>query len=72
MDIHLKDYSFGNLRIELTVQNNDGCKMILTAKTSNNEILWKTYMTDEFGKAKVYPSLNEALEDADMRMKSLA
>jgi hypothetical protein len=72
MDIHLKDYTFDKMRIELTVQNTEGCKMILTAKTFTNEILWKTYMTDEFGKAKVYPSLDEALQDADIRMKSLA
>ena len=72
MDIHLKEYKVGNIRIELTVQGKDGCKMVLTAKDRNNEILWKTYVTDDFGRTKIYPSVEEALEDADARMKSLS
>jgi hypothetical protein len=72
MDIQLKDYKFGKLRIESTVQQNDGCKMILTAKSSDNSILWKTFLTDEFGNTKIYCSVDDALQDVESRMKALA
>lgn len=72
MEIHLKEYKVGNIRIELAVQEKDGCKMVLTAKDSNNEILWRTFVTDGVGKAKIYSSVREALEDADARMKLLS
>lgn len=72
MDLHLKEYKVGNIRIELTVLEKDGCKMVLTAKDKNNEILWKTYVTDDFGRTKIYTSVEDALEDADARMKSLS
>ena len=72
MDTHLKDYKLGDLRIELTAQEADGCQMLLTAKSRNNKVLWRTYITNEYGLPKTFQSIAEALADVDSRMKALA
>jgi hypothetical protein len=68
----LKDYKFGNVRIELTVERRNGCQMLLTARSRDNHVLWRTYLTDEYGHTKTYQSVSEALQDVDTRMKALA
>jgi hypothetical protein len=71
MHTHIKDYKVGHLRIELTAQEADGCQLMLTARSVHNKILWRTYLANEYGVPKTYTSVQEAVEDADIRMKAL-
>ena len=69
MDIFLREIQLDKIRIELSVQEKDGCTVILTAKDSENSILWKSAVTDENGKIIVYPTVEDAFIDAETRLK---
>lgn len=69
MDIFLKEVRVGQISIELSIQETEGCTVIFTVKNVNNEILWKTHLLGEDGKPKVYRSVDEAFLDAQFRLK---
>ena len=69
MDIFLREIQLGKIRIELSVQEKDGCTVIFTAKDSDDAILWKSAVTDENGKIIVYPTVEDAFNDAENRLK---
>ena len=69
MDIFLKEFQVGQIRIELSVQEEGECKVMFTAKDADNEILWKTPIMDSEGNVKVYPTVEEAFADAQKRLK---
>jgi hypothetical protein len=53
-----------NLIIQVSIQEDTGCRVTITAKDDENRRIWKTAVMDTDGGVKVYENTQMALEDA--------
>ena len=72
MEIFSKEIQLGIIKIELSVQENEDCTVVLTAKDQLDEILWRTPLKDHEGNIKTYPTVSEAFLDAESKLKTYA
>jgi hypothetical protein len=71
MEYFVEEYHVGNLIIQLSIQEQKGCRVIFTAKDVDNRRVWKTPVMDNNGKVKVYPNQQEAILDAKKKLSKL-
>jgi hypothetical protein len=71
MEYFVEELRFGNLRIELSIQEGQGCRVIFTAKDKDNRRIWKTPIMDLNGKVKVYENQQDAIIDARKKLALL-
>ncbi len=70
-EIRLKEVSLGEVRIELSIHENDGWTVWLTARDAQDRRIWKTPLTDEEGRTKIYSSARDAILDAQAQVSSI-
>lgn len=61
----LREVDLGSLKIGISIVENGGYKVYLTAKDIDDRRLWRTALTDADGKIKVYMSVSEAVREAE-------
>jgi hypothetical protein len=71
-EVFSKEVLIGNLTIEFSVIEKDGCRVTFTAKDDEHRRIWRTELTDEDGSVKIYPSVQEAINDANRKLKSIS
>jgi bacterioferritin (cytochrome b1) len=71
-EVFSKEVLIGNLTIEYSVIEKDGCRVTFTAKDEEHRRIWRTELTDEDGHVKVYSSVQEAINDANRKLKSIS
>jgi hypothetical protein len=64
-EIFLKEVDLGLLRVEITIIEKTGYRVILTATDSDNRRIWKTALTHENGHPKIYACVSDAISDAE-------
>ena len=64
-EILLREVNLGQVRIELSVHQKDGWSVWLTARDQENRRIWRTPLTDDEGRVKIYENVHEAVLDAD-------
>ena len=69
MEIFSKDIQMGVIKIELTVQESEGCTVIFTAKDDMDGVIWRVPLKDSDGKIKVYPTAADAFLDAERKLR---
>lgn len=70
-EIKLKEVTLGEVRIELSIHEQNGWSVWLTARDLQGRRIWKTPLTDEEGRTKVYATSHEAIMDAQTQMNSI-
>ncbi len=70
-EIKLREVSLGEVRIELSIHEGDGWSVWLTARDPEGRRIWKTPLTDEEGRTKVYATAQEAVMDAQSQIASI-
>ena len=55
----------GNLKIEVSIVENSGYRVYLTATDGEDRRLWRTALTDADGSVKVYTSIADAIKEAE-------
>lgn len=69
MEVFSKEIQIGNLRIELSVEEERGCsKVIFTARDEEDRRVWRTPLMDLNGDIKLYRSQEEAIIDAERKL----
>jgi hypothetical protein len=68
MEYFIEELRFGNLRIELSIQKGQGCRVIFTARDDENRRIWKTPVMDENGEVKVYEDEESAIVEAKKKL----
>lgn len=69
MEVFSKEIRVGNLRIELSVEEEHGCsKVIFTARDEEDRRVWRTPLMDLNGDIKLYRSQEEAIIDAERKL----
>jgi hypothetical protein len=71
-EVFSKEVLIGNLTIEFSVIEKDGCRVTFTAKDDEHRRIWRTELTDEDGSVKIYSSVQEAINDANRKLKSIS
>jgi hypothetical protein len=71
-EVFSKEVLIGNLTIEYSVIDKEGCRVTFTAKDEEHRRIWRTELTDEDGNVKVYPSMQDAINDANRKLKAIA
>lgn len=71
-EVFSKEVQIGQLTIEYSVIDKDGCRVTFTAKDDEHRRIWRTELTDSDGNAKVYPNVQEAIKDANRKLKSIS
>ena len=61
----LREVDLGSLKIEISIVENGGYKVYLTAKDLDDRRLWRTALTDANGNVRVYASVSEAIAEAE-------
>ena len=69
MEIFSREIQLSVIKIELSVQKREGCRVIFTAKDKTNGIIWKTPLKDSQGNTKIYPTVADAFQDAEAKLK---
>jgi hypothetical protein len=64
MELFAEEYWVGNLKMDVSVQEGQGCRVIITARDDKNRRIWRTPLTDENGEIKIYSSHEEAILEA--------
>ena len=54
--------------MEVSIQEGQGCRVIVTARDDRNRRLWRTPLMDENGEIKIYPSQEEAIVEARKKL----
>jgi hypothetical protein len=60
-----KEVELGNIRIEISIVENAGFKVFLTAKDANHNRLWRTTLTDVDGHVTIFRSISDAVKGAE-------
>lgn len=68
MEYFVEELRLGNLRIELSIQEGKGCRVIFTAKDEDNRRIWKTPVMDDNGEIMVYQNQHDAIIDAKRKL----
>jgi hypothetical protein len=70
MEYFVEELRVGNLRIELSIQQGQGCRcrVVFTAKDEDNRRIWRTPVMDENGEVKIYENQDEAISDARKKL----
>jgi hypothetical protein len=71
-EVFSKEVQIGQLTIEYAVIDKDGCRVTFTAKDDEHRRIWRTELTDSDGNPKVYPNVQEAINDANRKLKSIS
>ena len=71
-EVFSKEVLIGNLTIEYSVIDKDGCRVTFTAKDDEHRRIWRTELTDEDGNVKVYSSVQDAINDANRKLKNIS
>ena len=71
-EVFSKEVQIGQLTIEYSVIDKDGCRVTFTAKDDEHRRIWRTELTDSDGNAKVYSNVQEAVSDANRKLKSIS
>jgi hypothetical protein len=64
MEVFSKEIQLGKLRIELSVEEKEGCRVIFTARDEEDRRVWRTPIMDYNGEVKIYDNQEEAIMDA--------
>jgi len=72
MEYFVEQLKFGNLTIELSIEEGRGCRVIFTAKDQENRRIWKTPIMDLNGEIKVYDNQEDAIQDAKKKLGAVA
>ncbi len=70
-EVFAKEVRIGDLKIELSIVEKDGCRVTLTAKDIENRRIWRTELTDEEGHVNVYRNRQEAISEANKKLRSM-
>jgi hypothetical protein len=70
MEVFSKEFSIGNLKIELSVEQTHGCRVIFTARDKDDRRVWRTPLMDVNGEAKVYESCEDAVLDGQRKLQT--
>ena len=68
MEYFVEQIKFGNLTIELSVEQGQGCRVIFTDRDEENRRVWKTPVMDLNGEVKVYDNQEDAIHDAKKKL----
>jgi hypothetical protein len=68
-EVFSKEVQIGNLTIEYCVIEKDGCRVTFTAKDVENRRIWRTELTDHDGNARIYSSAQEAILEANQKLR---
>lgn len=71
-EVFSKEVLIGDLTIEYSVIEKEGCRVTFTAKDDEHRRIWRTELTDEDGNVKIYPTVQEAINDANRKIKSIS
>ncbi|HEY0653873.1 MAG TPA: hypothetical protein VGD65_12130 [Chryseosolibacter sp.] len=71
-EVFSKEVQIGELTIEYSVIEKDGCRVTFTAKDDEHRRIWRTELTDANGNAKIYSSVQEAINDANRKLKNIS
>jgi hypothetical protein len=71
-EVFSKEVLIGNLTIEYSIIDKDGCRVTFTAKDDEHRRIWRTELTDQDGNVKVYPTVQDAILDANRKLKSIS
>jgi hypothetical protein len=66
------EVGLGSLKIEISIVENGGYKVYLTAKDLDDRRLWRTALTDADGNVKVYRSVSAAIKEAQNTLENSA
>ena len=66
----LREVDLGSLKIEISIVENWGYKVYLTAKDLDDRRLWRTALTDADGNVKEYTSVSEAIIEAESTIEN--
>jgi hypothetical protein len=70
MEVFSKEFPIGNLKIELSVEQTHGCRVIFTAKDKDDRRVWRTPLMDANGEAKVYKNCEDAVLDGQRKLQT--
>ena len=71
-EVFSKEVQIGQLTIEYSIVDKDGCRVTFTAKDDEHRRIWRTELTDADGNAKVYANAQEAINEANRKIKNIA
>lgn len=71
-EVFSKEVQIGELTIEYSVIEKDGCRVTFTAKDDEHRRIWRTELTDSNGNAKIYPNVQEAINDANRKLRNIS
>jgi hypothetical protein len=71
-EVFSKEVQIGELTIEYSVIEKDGCRVTFTAKDDEHRRIWRTELTDSNGNAKIYPNAQEAINDANRKLRNIS
>jgi hypothetical protein len=71
-EVFSKEVQIGQLTIEYSIVDKDGCRVTFTAKDDEHRRIWRTELTDADGNAKVYANAQEAINEANKKIKNIA
>jgi hypothetical protein len=70
MEIFFEEIKIGDVLIQVSIQEGQGCRMMITAKDQDNRRILKTPVMEN-GEIKVYETPELAIEDARKRFGSM-
>jgi hypothetical protein len=70
MEVFFKEFTIGNLKIELSVEQTHGCRVIFTAKDQDERRIWRTPVMDDNGEEKIYETCEEAILDGQRKLQT--
>jgi hypothetical protein len=71
-EVFSKEVQIGQLTIEYAVIDKDGCRVTFTAKDDEHRRIWRTELTDAEGNPKVYQSPQEAINEANKKLRNIS
>ena len=71
-EVFSKEVQIGQLTIEYSIVDKDGCRVTFTAKDEEHRRIGRTELTDADGNAKVYANAQEAINEANRKIKNIA
>jgi hypothetical protein len=70
-EVFSKAVQIGNLTIEYSIIEKDGCRVTFTAKDVENRRIWRTELTDPNGNARIYSTAQEAIQEANQKLHAI-
>jgi hypothetical protein len=70
-EVFSNEVQIGQLTIQYAVIDKEGCRVTFTAKDDEHRRIWRTELTDPNGNVKIYPNVQDAVADAQRKLKSI-